>query len=290
MVATTATTTAATETSPLSDSGIIDHSDMLLFLRMPRAPDSPATANTASTAGGNETDFLSWRSVTRDGGRVANMLMVTTTVWMLNGVTGHTTHLRPAVALTTETVEGVTGLEDRLLNTTAARDNADHCAAAAGDCFLLATGKLQTRATRLRVVRDDNAVVTRRARECTTVTHLRLDVADDATLRNLSEGEDVANGERRLHAADDRLTGKHPFSRDHQLLNTAVFVRVAELHTSERGTTAGLVLNGLHNTTHKTMALRVVENTQLCGSQALMAVYLVDGAVALTAGEHCLPH
>ena len=47
------------------------------------------------------------------------MLMVTTTVGMLNGVHGHTSHNGPAVALSLVLVVRTTGLQDRLVDTTA---------------------------------------------------------------------------------------------------------------------------------------------------------------------------
>ena len=52
------------------------------------------TAQATSAAGGNETDLLSGGGEAGHRGRVANVLVVTTTVGVLAGVHGHTTHLR----------------------------------------------------------------------------------------------------------------------------------------------------------------------------------------------------
>lgn len=46
--------------------------------------------------GGNKTDFLTRDGTTRDGGRLSNMLVVTTTVGMVDGVHRHTTSTGPA--------------------------------------------------------------------------------------------------------------------------------------------------------------------------------------------------
>ena len=61
------------------------------------------------------------------------MLMVTTTVGMLDGVHGHTTDLGPAVPLGLELVVGATGLQHGLVDTAAAGDDADHGAVGGGD-------------------------------------------------------------------------------------------------------------------------------------------------------------
>ena len=261
-----------------------------LLLRVPCALDGLTTTNTTRAAGSNQTDLLAGGSVTGHRRGVTNVLMVTTTVGMLHGVTGHTTNLGPAVALATEAVVRVTGLEDRLLDTATARDDADHSTAARGDGLLLAAGELQAGTTGLEVVGDDDAVVTAGASDRATVTELGLHVADDATLRHLAQRQDVADGQGGLDAAVHRLAGEHTLRGHHQLLDALVLVRVAELHAGQGGTTAGLVLDGLDDTAHEAVTLSVVQNAQLGGAKALVAVHLVHGTLTLTAGEDGLTH
>jgi hypothetical protein len=50
-----------------------------------------ATSKTTGTAGSDETDLLTGRRISLDCGSVIDMLMITTTVRMLNGI-----HVRPA--------------------------------------------------------------------------------------------------------------------------------------------------------------------------------------------------
>lgn len=56
--------------------------------------DHAGTAQATSAASSNETDLLAGGSIAGHSGGVANVLVVTTTVGMLHGVHGHTTHLR----------------------------------------------------------------------------------------------------------------------------------------------------------------------------------------------------
>lgn len=83
-------------------------------------------------AGGNETNLLTRGVVTGHGGRVADVLMVTTTVGVLHRVHGHTTHLGPLVPLHLVLVVSNTSLQDGLVHAAAAGNKAHHRAATAG--------------------------------------------------------------------------------------------------------------------------------------------------------------
>ena len=55
--------------------------------------DHAGTAEATSAAGSDETDLLAGWCPAADSGGVTNVLVVTTTVGVLHGVHGHTTHL-----------------------------------------------------------------------------------------------------------------------------------------------------------------------------------------------------
>eukprot|EP01084_Bolivina_argentea_P013458 25266_1 len=97
-----------------------------LFVVVTGTLDGLTTTDTAGAAGGDEADLLARGAVATNGRGVTDVLMVTTTVGMLDRVTGDTTDLGPAVALGAEAEEGVTGLEDGLLDAATAGDDADH--------------------------------------------------------------------------------------------------------------------------------------------------------------------
>jgi len=257
---------------------------------VPGTLDGLTTTNTAGAAGGDETALLSGRARAADSGGVSNVLMVTTTVRVLNGVTGDTTDVRPAVALGAEAEVGVTGLEDGLLDTSTASDKADAGTAGGGDGLLLAGGELEAGAAGLEVVGDNDAVVAGGLGEGATVANLGLNVADDATLGDGAEGEDVADGEGGAGAAEDGLTSEHTLSSDEELLDALVLVRVAELDLGEGGTTAGVVSDLLDGTAHVSVALAVVVGAEAGGSEALVGVDLEVGGLTVTAGENSLSH
>src|ERR1700722_5852916 len=105
----------------------------------------------------NETDFLSWNSGTGDCGSFTDMLMVTSTVRMVNWVHSDTTSARPAgrvlfdkekegkierdvlVPLSFVFVICTTGLEQRLVDTTTAGYDTNSGACTSRDSFLCTT-------------------------------------------------------------------------------------------------------------------------------------------------------
>jgi hypothetical protein len=216
--------------------------------------------------------------------------MVTTTVRVLNGVSCNTTNLGPAVVLRAEAEVRVTGLEDGLFDTATTSDEADAGAARGGDGLLLAGGELEAGLAGLFVVGDDDAVVAGGLGEGTTVTNLGFDVADDATFGDGAELEDVADGEGSLGTAEDGLAGEHAFGGDEEFLDALELVGVAELDLSEGSTAAGVVGDLLNGATHVAVTLAVVEGAEAGGTEALVAVDVEDGRLAVTAGENSLAH
>ena len=64
------------------------------------------TTQQTRPSGSDKTGLLPLGSVPRDGRRLTNMLMVTTSVGMVDGVHGNTTRLGPVVALDGELMLG----------------------------------------------------------------------------------------------------------------------------------------------------------------------------------------
>lgn len=88
------------------------------------ADNESGTADSTGSAGGNETDLLTGRGVAPDCRRLTNMLMITTTVRMFDGILGDTTNLGPAVSLHAVLVVGSAGLEHGLVDSSSACDEA----------------------------------------------------------------------------------------------------------------------------------------------------------------------
>ena len=185
---------------------------------------------------------------------------------MVDRVHGNTTGLGPAVALDSELMLGTRGLEEGLVGTATASDDADHATGVAVDDLLGAGGELDTGLALVGVVADDGDVVAGGAAESAAVAGLLLDVGDDGTLGDGAEGEDVADGQGGLLAGVDELAGVHALIGDEGLLVLLELVGVAEDDLGEGRTTTGVVDDVLDHTPYVTVSLGIVEGSELGGS------------------------
>ena len=163
---------------------------------------------------GDETDFLTWHCRTSDSGGLSDVLVVTTTMRMVNRVHSDTTSAGPVVTLGLVLVEGTTSLKERLVHSSTASDDTDGRTRAAADRLLRARRKLDARLVLVGSLTDDGRVVSGGAGEGTTVSWALLDVADDRTFGELGDREDVSDGEGCLLATVNESTSVETFGRD----------------------------------------------------------------------------
>ncbi|GER56557.1 60S ribosomal protein L2 [Striga asiatica] len=152
------------------------------------------TSETTCPPGGNETHLLPWRRITAHSAGMANVLVVTTTMRMLN-------RAFPAFSI------GFSVRPPPATWPTMARQPLGTIFFAPDGSFTLHTPKNNTSRTPknktsrdrlpssviIGVVGDNNSVITRSPSENSTITHMMLDVADDGTLGNRSERQDISN-------------------------------------------------------------------------------------------------
>ena len=228
-----------------------------------------ATSAATGSAGSDETNLLAGRAIATDSAGLAKMLMVTTTVGMVHRVHGHTLHVGPAASFRLVLVVGVTGLEQGLVGTASAGDDADHGAAGGADGLLGTGGELDAGLAVVGVVPDDGRVVPGRACEAAAVAGLLLNVADDGTLGHSADRHDVPDAEGGLLPAEHELSGVEALGSDEELLHDPVLVGVTELDAGERGATAGVVDDFSHNTLHVAVSLGKVEGAELGSTLAV---------------------
>jgi hypothetical protein len=157
--------------------------------------DLKATTDKSGSAGSNETDLLTDGGITTDSRGVTNMLLVTTTVRMVDGVHSNTTNAGVVVLLCLSLEPSGTGLKEGLIGSLSSSDNADHSTAATLDGLTDAGGEADTGLGTVFGVTDDNGGSAGGAGEGSTVTELGLDVGDNGAFGHVSHGEDIADGE-----------------------------------------------------------------------------------------------
>merc|ERR1719284_272951 len=210
------------------------------------------------------------------------MLMVTTTVGMLDGVHGHTSDLGPAVPLDSVLVVGSAGLEHGLVATTPTSDDADDGPVLRGVELLDAGGQLDPGAAGVGVVGDDGAVAAGGLGDLAAIAGLLLHGAGDGAFGHLSDGQDVADRQLSLLTAVDELAGGDALGGDHHLLPLPVLVGVVEDHPGQGSAAAWVVHDVLDETLDEAMPFGKVEGPELGGALSAGGDGGEDGAGALS--------
>ena len=141
--------------------------------------DLSTTSDETGSSGSDKTDLLTSGLVTSDGRWVTNMLMVTTTVGMLDGVHSNTSHSWPVVPLSLCLVPGSVGLEEGLVGSLTSSNQADHGSAATNDGLSGARWKSDSGLLTIVGVTDDDSRGAGGSGERSSITELGLAVEHD---------------------------------------------------------------------------------------------------------------
>jgi len=198
------------------------------------------------------------------------MLMVTTTVRMLDWILGDTANLWPAVSLYSKFVVGATGLEHWLVNSTAASHEAQASSVLAVEELLDARWQLNSSSASIGVVRHDSTVTARGFCNLATVTGFFLKRADDGTFWHVTNWHDVTDVELSLLTAVDELTGADALWADHGFGDLTVLIRVLELDLGERGAATWIMNDVLDETLDEALSFGKVERAKLGGALAAL--------------------
>jgi len=187
------------------------------------------------------------------------VLMVTTTVGVVNGVHGNTTSTGPVVSLSLEFVVSPAGLKQGLVNPSTTSDDTDSGTGTTRDRLFCTRWETDTGLVVLGRVSDDSSVGSGCPGERTTVTDLLLDAANDRSLGELAHGENISNVEGSLLAAVDEGACMETFGGNEGFFAKLVAVWIAEDHTGKRSTTARVVDDFLDDTANVAIPFGKVE-------------------------------
>ena len=114
------------------------------------------------------------------------MLLVSTSVRVINRVHRNSSDLWPLVPLGLVFVVGTSGLQDRLVGTSSSCDESDHGAARAVQRLFGAGGQADTGDSLVRILGHNDGVVSGCLCELAAVSYFGFDVADNSTFRDLA--------------------------------------------------------------------------------------------------------
>merc|ERR1719198_1649150 len=197
---------------------------------------------------------------------VYDMLMVSSSVWMLDWIFGDTSDLWPAVSLQSEFMVGSSGFEHWFINSSTTSDEAKHSSVSAG-VELFDTGwEFYSGFAGVGVVGDNGTVTTGSFSDLTSITRFFFQLADDGTFWHLSDWHDVTNVEGSFFTGVDELTGADTFWADHGFGDFSVFVGVLELDFGQWGAPAWVVNDVLYKTLDKTLSFGIVQRSEFGGA------------------------
>lgn len=124
------------------------------------------------------------------------MLLVTTTVGMVDGVHGDTSNLGPAVSLRLVLVEGGAGSKEGLVGSLATGNHTNHTSACAEDGLSHTGGESDSGLLTILGMTDDDSGGTGGTGEGATISELGLNIGDDGAFGHGVDGQDVADGKR----------------------------------------------------------------------------------------------
>jgi hypothetical protein len=210
------------------------------------------------------------------------MLLVTTTVGMVDGVHSNTTDTGPSVSLGLVLPEGSTSLQEGLVGSLATSDDTNHSSAVTLDGLSNAGRKSNSGLGTVFGVTDNNGGGTGGSGERGSVTVLGLNIAHDGTFGHLVDGHDIADSQRSFLSSVEEHTSVHTLGSNEVFSALFVFVLVSEANLSKRGTSAGIVHDVSHNTLNVTFSLSVVDSPKTGGSDSPAGVGLENSGVSVT--------
>ena len=142
----------------------------------------------------------------------------------------------------------------------------------------------------IRVVADNNSIITRSPSECSTVTNVVLNVADHSSLGDRSDRQDVSDYQIGLLPTVDELAGVNSLRRNEQLILLLVPEGVAEADSGQRGSTTRVVDDLGDDSFQVAVALAEVEGAEAGRALAVVGVGLEDRTRTLTLSSDNTPH
>jgi hypothetical protein len=153
------------------------------------------TADETGSSGSDETNLLTVRSITRKGAGMTDVLLVTSTMGMVDGVHGNTSDSGPVVLLCLGFPEGWGGLEEGLVGSLTTGNDANHGSAATHDGLSDTWGESDSGLVAIFGVTDDDGRAAWGASETSTITQLSFDVRDNGAFGHGADWKNVSNGE-----------------------------------------------------------------------------------------------
>jgi len=221
---------------------------------------------------------------------MTNVLMVTTTMGMLDGVHSDTSNSGPVLLLCLGFVVSVDGSQERLIASLSTSDNTDHSSAGSLDGLANTGRKLDSGLAAIFGVTDDDTGGSGSAGKGASVSEFGLNVGNNSAFGHGVDGEDVSNLEGGFLTGIDEHASVHALDGDEVFSSELVLVNVAELNLSERGSTAGIVDNILDDSLNVALSLSEIEGSEFGRCHSFVCVSREDSAASVSLSSDASSH
>jgi hypothetical protein len=230
------------------------------------------TANKTGSSGGNETNLLSRRSVSAASRSETDVLLVTTSVWMLDWVHSHTSNNRPHFPSSLVLVELLSGLENWLFNNTSRSNQSDHGSALSINGLSGTRWELYSGLAAVFSVTDDSGTDTAGSGIASSVSRVQFNVANCSTFRDLADRKDISDCQMGFGTGVDVLSSVHTFSSKEIFSVVFVSVWISEFNFNEWGTSTRVVDDASDDTLKISISFSVVQMSKLWSSNSFVSV------------------
>jgi hypothetical protein len=203
--------------------------DFSLFL----LDDLSSSSDNTSSSSGDETNLLTSGDVSSHCGWVTNMLMVTTTMRMLDGVHCDTSNSWPVVSLSSSLEPGVGGLKEWFIGSLSTGANSNHGSAVTKDGLSGAGWESDSGLLSIFGVTNNNGGGSGSSGERSSISKFTFAVGNDSSFWHRVNWKNITNAEGSLGTGIDELASVHAFDGDEILNSLLVSVCVSECDLGE---------------------------------------------------------
>jgi len=240
------------------------------------------TSDKTGSSGCNKTALLTSWGISSNGSWMTNMLMITTTMWMLDWVHCNTSNSWPVLSLSLSLEPGVCGLEEWFICSLSTGTDTNHGSAAALNGLSGAWWKTDSCLSTVIGVTNNDSWSSWGSSESSSVSEFTFTVWDDGTLWHLIDWKNISNGEGRFGASIDELTCVHSFDSDEVLDSLLVSVCISECNLCEWCTPAWVMNDVLHNTLHIPLSLNKVQSSESGWGNSVSAARLENKTTSVS--------
>jgi len=233
-----------------------------------------SSSDETSSTGGNQTSLLTSRGVSSNSSGVTDVLMVTTSMGMLNGVHSNTSNSWPPLVLRLGLEVGSVCLKEGLVSSLSAGNDADHASAGSLDGLSDSRWELDSGLLSIFRVTNNNDRGTRSSSEGATVSEFGLEVGDDSAFGHRVNWENIAYLEGCFGSGIDELSSVHSFNSDEIRSTMLVFVLVSENNLGKRSSSARVVYNVLNNALNVPASFGKVQSSESGWGDSVIGITL----------------